>query len=230
MNIIITGGSRGIGYAIANELHQAGHDLLLVGRTNTGLEEARAKLGGQPLILPADQTQTGAEDELLAFVDREGFKPDVLILNAASFYDASRSVLEPDAVYLERMLHDNVVANYRWVQKLAPRIKAGRYPRIVIIGSTAALRPDTSLYGISKAALRNYTLGLREELKPHGVGVTLIHPGGTFTERRTPGGATPPGRLLEAGDLGLLIRTLLSLSPQAVVEELTIRPMLGDTF
>ncbi|WP_052759398.1 SDR family oxidoreductase [Paenibacillus sp. DMB20] len=230
MKVIITGGSRGIGHAIARQLSLAGHELLLVGRNGERLAKAKASLPVKTLVYPVDHTIDGAPDELIAYMKEQGFDPDVLILNAAAFFDETRSVIKPDGQDFERMLQANVVANYNWVQKLLPLIRGGMYPRIIVIGSTAALRADTSLYGISKAAMRNYTLGLREELKPTGVGVTLIHPGGTFTEKRVPDEQTASDRLLEAGDIGLLVAAILSLSPQAVVEELTVRPMLGDTF
>ncbi|MDO3409280.1 SDR family oxidoreductase [Saccharibacillus sp. CPCC 101409] len=230
MNILITGGSRGIGLAIARELAAAGHRLLLTGRSEQSLAEARSALGEETLVYAHDRTLGGAAEKTAAFARERGFEPDVLILNAASFYDATRSVVEPGAEELERILRANVIANYEWTRTFAPLLEGGRYPRIILIGSTASLRADTSLYGISKAALRNYALGLREELKTSGIGVTLINPGGTFTERRVPGGEIGPDRLLESRDIALLTAALLTLSPQAVVEELTVRPMLGDTF
>lgn len=230
MRVIITGGSRGIGYAIARQLSLAGHELLLVGRSGDQLAKAKNTLPEHTLVYPVDHTVDGAADGLNIYMKEQGFHPDVLILNAAAFFDETRSVIKPNGHDLKRILEANVVSNYTWVQKLLPLIRQGNYPRIIVIGSTAALRPDTSLYGISKAALRNYTQGLREELKPAGVGVTLIHPGGTFTENRVPNEQTASDRLLEASDIGLLIAAILTLSPQAVVEELTVRPMLGDTF
>lgn len=232
MKIVITGGSRGIGLAVARELSAAGHELLLTGRTAADLNAAKNKLAGAALIYSVDHARDEAPDEIITYMKEQEFHPDVLILNAAAFYDQTRSVVEPDASELSRILQTNVVSNYRWVQKLLPYLRQGQYPRIIVIGSTTALRADTSLYGISKAALRNYVLGLREELKPAGVGVTLIHPGGTFTERRVPDEriGIGPDRLLEARDVGQLIAAILTLSPQAVVEELTVRPLLGDTF
>ncbi|MGE5613750.1 MAG: short-chain dehydrogenase, partial [Bacillota bacterium] len=97
--------------------------------------------------------------------------------------------------------------------------------------STAGIRVDDgSLYGISKWALRSYAYFLRNELKHLGVGVTLLNPGGTFTQRRVPNEKIPSGRLLEASDIGKLVAAILTLSPQAVVEEINVRPLLGDTY
>lgn len=230
MNVLITGGSRGIGLAVAKELALNGHRLLLAGRDVSALEKALSILPSGTLAFSVDLEKPEGVEVLADNARRAGFSPDVLVLNAAAFSDGSRSVVEPDASELERVLRVNLTANYRLVQKFLPFVRKGYYPRIIIIGSTAALRRDTSLYGISKAALANYALGLREELKPLGVGVTLLHPGGTFTERRVPTEQIPGGRLLESADIGKLVQTLLTLSPQAVVEELVIRPILGDTF
>jgi NADP-dependent 3-hydroxy acid dehydrogenase YdfG len=125
----------------------------------------------------------------------------------------------------------NLINNYKLVQGFIDVIKRSSYPRIIIIGSTSGIRTDDgTLYGISKWAVRSYAYSLRNELKSHGVGVTLINPGGTFTEIRIPTDETPAGRLLEASDIGKMVATILSLSHQAVVEEINIRPMLGDTY
>jgi NADP-dependent 3-hydroxy acid dehydrogenase YdfG len=101
--------------------------------------------------------------------------------------------------------------------------------RIVIIGSTAALEPYAygPVYGITKWALRGLAENLRAELRPHKVGVTLLHPGGTWTDLWE-GVDLPRERLLEPSDIARLVATMLELSPQAVVDELIIRPIEGD--
>lgn len=229
MRILITGGGRGIGLAIAQELYAYGHELLLVSRT-IDAKAIHAIFPERVNIFNADLSNAGDIDALVDYA-KKIFRPDALVLNAAAFGGPDRSVIKRSVAELRQLLEINVLANYQLVQGLVDTIQHGEYPRIVLIGSTASLRKDSgSLYGISKAALRSFAYGLRSELKGVGVGVTLIHPGGTFTERRAPDERTPPGRLLEASDIGQLVAVLFTLSPQAVVEELIARPMLGDTF
>lgn len=230
MNVLITGGSRGIGLSIAKRLSRAGHRVLIAARDAAALEEAKKTLAPDALAYAADVGDPSAAEALLQYAEAADFAPDALLLNAAAFADGTRSLIKPDAAELERVLRVNLLANYRLVQAFLPAVRKSRYPRLVFIGSTAALRSDSSLYGISKAALRNYALGLREELKPLGVGVTLLNPGGTLTERRAASGNSPEDRLLESDDIAKLVEVLLTLSPQAVVEELNVRPMLGDTY
>ena len=102
--------------------------------------------------------------------------------------------------------------------------------RIVLIGSTSGIRRDRGgIYGISKWALRSYAYALREECKPMGIGVSLINPGGTFTETRKKS-SEEDRSLLETSDLGKVIALTFRLSPQAVLEEVNIRPLQGDTY
>lgn len=230
MNIVIIGGSRGIGKAAAKELIKDGHRLILTGRNQATLEEAQEELGGETDIFPLDITAQDAAEKLLAHIEKEAFDVDGLVLNAAMFpqRETQRSVLQPTAEELEKMLSANVVAHYRLVQLFLPRMKSGA--RIVIIGSTSGIRQEKGgIYGISKWALRSYAYNLREECKSYGIGVSLIHPGGTFTETRKKESPEDTS-LLETSDLGIIIATLFRLSTQAVVEELSIRPLAGDTY
>ena len=198
-NIVIIGGSRGIGLAAAKELAAAGHRLLIVGRNRSHLDEAKAQ--------------------------------DGIVISAAAFPDPAtqRSVLKPEAEELSQILEQNVVACYRFVRELFPLLKKQK-GRIVLIGSTAGVRRDKGgIYGISKWALRDFAYQLRDECKASGVSVSLVNPGGTFTERRVkkcPEDTT----LLETSDLGKVIALIFELSRQAVIEQVDIRPLSGDTY
>jgi short-subunit dehydrogenase len=230
MKLLITGGMRGIGLAIAKELYSHGHELLLVAR-NIDRTAVKAMFPERVNTFAADLSQSGQINTLVEHVIKESFQPDVLVLNAAAFGSQERSVVKPPADELRHLLEVNVLANYQLVQGLVEIVRQGEYPRVVLIGSTAGIRRgDGSVYGISKWALRSYAYSLRNELKELGVGVTLVNPGGTFTERRPANDKVKAGRLLEASDIGKLVAVLLTLSPQAVVEEVTVRPMLGDTY
>jgi short-subunit dehydrogenase len=231
MKVLITGGSQGIGLAIAKELHVSGHELFLVARDSERLNNAIESFSGRANGFACDLGKAGQIDSLIEKTKQENFYPDVIVLNAAAFGNSIRSVIKPSGDELRELLEINVISNYQLVQGFIDTIRKGVYPRIIIIGSTASIRVDDgSLYGISKWALRSYTYSLRNELKNLGVGVTLLNPGGTFTEKRVPDENTSKDRLLEASDIGKLVAALLTLSSQAVVEEINIRPLLGDTY
>lgn len=231
MKILITGASQGIGLAIAQELHERKHELFLIARDAQRLSDAVSRFGGNVSGTSCDLENPEKIAKLIQKVKQEHFSPDVLILNAASFGQSPRSVLKAPADELRKLLEINVVANYQLVQGFIDSLKASQHPRIILIGSTAGIRVDDgSLYGISKWALKSYAYFLRNELKDLGIGVTLLNPGGTFTQKRVPNETMPEDRLLDSTDIAKMISAVLELSPQAVVEEINIRPMLGDTY
>lgn len=87
--------------------------------------------------------------------------------------------------------------------------------------------PNGGSYSISKFALLGFSKVLREELKPTGIKVTSILPGATWSNSWA-GVDLPEDRLMQAHDIAIPVWSALSMSPSAVVEEITIRPQLGD--
>lgn len=231
MNILVIGGSRGIGRAIASALVQDGHKVLITGRESDSLEKAVKEIGGTITAFPMDVTKQEDTNRLVKELE-EHFPLDGLVLSAAAFGrpETKTSVLKPSADELSQILDANVTANYRIVQRLVPVLSESGHGRIVLIGSTAGVRQDKGgIYGISKWALRGYAGNLREECKAHEIGVSLINPGGTFTERRKKQDENDR-RLLESSDFGILVAALFRMSPQAVMERVDIRPISGDTY
>ena len=231
MNIAIIGGSRGIGKATALELARMGERLLITGRNKTTLLQAQQELPADTIALELDTTKEEDTDRLISVFEKD-FALDGLILNAASFPDpkTQRSVIKPSVSELGNILNSNLTAYYRLVQKVLPIIQKSFVRKIVIIGSTSGVRQDKGgIYGISKWALRSYAYQLRDEAKELGIGVSLINPGGTFTETRIKQ-SEDDRHLLETSDIAKLIAIVFRLSPQAVIEELNIRPLVGDTY
>jgi short-subunit dehydrogenase len=97
------------------------------------------------------------------------------------------------------------------------------------ISSIAALQayPNGGSYSISKYALTGFSKNLREELKPFSIKVTCIYPGAVYTDSWA-GSGVKPERVLKSSDIAETIVQISKLSPQAVVEDLVIRPLLGD--
>ena len=87
--------------------------------------------------------------------------------------------------------------------------------------------PNGGAYSISKFALLGFTKNLRKELQPHGIKVTAIIPGAAYTDSWK-GSGVAEERLMEANDIAKAIYNATQLSPQAVIEEILIRPQLGD--
>lgn len=231
MKIAIIGGSRGIGKATAIQLVKDGHEVLVAGRNRETLQETVTLLGELGRSYSLDMTDEKATKDFAEYL-KEEFMIDAIILCVAAFpnQETKTSVIKPSKSELQEMLDTNVAAYYDLVRKTLPVIQNSTNGRIIIIGSTSGIRRDKGgIYGISKWAVQSFAYGLREECKEYGVGVTLINPGGTFTEGRKKKNEQDRS-LLEASDIGILIGTLFHLSPQAVVEQLDIRPLAGDTY
>jgi len=152
---------------------------------------------------------------------------DLLVLNAGYYVEGALNEIQDSD--FERNMLVNCHSTHYIVSALLPFMKESQKGRIVIIGSTAAYEayPLVPTYGIAKWGLRGYAINLRKELMPQDIGVTFISPGGTLTDMWA-GEDLPEDRLLEPEDIGKLVAATMTLSHQAVVEELIVRPMLGD--
>lgn len=230
MNILITGGSRGIGKAIAKELNSNGHNLMLVARNSSNLDKTKGELLKSNKNIDAFVCEVGSEDEidkLVNYCDKKSFQPNVLVLSAGIFIEGSLTKSNSKDFY--ETMNVDLYHIYHTVKKFLPILKKQANAKIIIIGSTASLEayPVGALYGVAKWGLKGYSINLRKELMNDNIGVTLINPGGTLTDLWE-GEELPPNRLLEPSDIGKLVGVILTLSSQAVVEELTVRPMLGD--
>lgn len=230
MNILITGGSRGIGKAIAKELNNNGHNLMLVARNSSNLDKTKSELLKSNKNVDSFVCEVGNEEEidkLVSYCSQKGFQPNVLVLSAGIFIEGSLTNSTAKDFY--ETMNVDLYHIYHTVKKFTPVLKKQENAKIIIIGSTASLEayPIGALYGVAKWGLKGYAINLRKELMNDNIGVTLINNGGTLTDLWE-GEELAPNRLLEPSDIGKLISAILTLSPQAVVEELIVRPMLGD--
>lgn len=228
----ITGASRGIGYAIASNVAPMCSHLLITSKTKTNIMSAAQRLSKgagckvHPMWGDLAKCRSFANNarKLVMSTTRQ---VDLLVLDAGYYVEGSLAKIS-DQDFERNMLVNCHSAHYI-VSALLPFLKKSPMGKIVIIGSTAAYEayPLVPTYGIAKWGLRGYAINLRKELMPHNVGVTFISPGGTLTDMWA-GEELPKNRLLEPNDIGKLVATIMTLSRQAVVEELIVRPMLGD--
>lgn len=231
LNILITGASRGIGNAIACAIAHRAENLIVTSQHSEtlkkGIEKIRKGYDGVIHQYNVDQSlgETAA-DELSKWVQGRVERIDALILCAGNFFEGALESISDDE--FSNTMNTNFMFNYHIVRKLLPLLKLGKYPRVILIGSTAAYSSySVPTYSISKFALRGFAVNLRSELMKDNVGVTFISPGGTLTDMWADVDV-PPNRLLEPEDIAITIDNLFNLSPQAVVEEIIIRPMLGE--
>lgn len=230
MKALITGSSRGIGRAIATELAIAGHEVFLTSRDSSNLEAAANSVSTKGSVVGRMSCDVADEQQVKSLRDyctQIGFIPDVLVLNAGIFIEGSLTDSSSENFY-ETMRVD-LYHIYHCVKHFVDALRSHHRANVIIIGSTAGLEPYPlgPLYGVAKWGLKGYAINLRKELMRDNIAVTLINPGGTLTDLWE-GEELPPNRLLEPRDIGKLVTAILTLSPQAVVEELIVRPMFGD--
>jgi short-subunit dehydrogenase len=135
---------------------------------------------------------------------------------------------EEDGV-LESMINTNLYSAYHLTRALIPKMMKQKSGHIFNMCSIASLQayPNGGAYSISKFALLGFSKNLREEMKPYGIKVTSVLPGAAYTSSWENSGVKKD-RLMEAGDVAQMIFSCAQLSPSACVEEIVLRPQLGD--
>jgi short-subunit dehydrogenase len=151
----------------------------------------------------------------------------VLINNAGQFLPGS-VYNEPEGL-LEQMMAVNVYSAYQLTRQLLPAMMDAKQGHIFNLCSIASLQAyaNGGSYSISKFALMGFSKNLREELKPYNIKVTAVYPGAVMTDSWGDFDNSQQ-RIMEANDIAAMIIAATKLSPQAVVEDIVIRPQLGD--
>jgi short-subunit dehydrogenase len=232
MNVVITGASRGLGKAIAHLFAQNGHDLVLTSRNEVALYNAVQEImtAYSGISVKAKAFDLSIKEEAQAFgkwVLGLQVSIDVLVNNAGLF-DPGSVYNEPDGT-LEHMMAVNLYSAYHVTRSVIGHMIAQKSGHIFNMCSIASLKayPNGGAYSISKYALAGFSTNLRDEMKPHNIKVTAVYPGAAYTDSWEGSGVSPK-RIMEANDIARMIYAAAHLSPQACVEEIILRPQLGD--
>jgi len=219
--IVVTGGTKGIGRAIVDRFVAGGFEAVVCARSIEGVHG--------PGLLPfaADLGVRSGVDTLISYVQSLNRPVDVLVNNTGVF-QPGQIHNEVDGTF-EQLMSTNVGSAYHLTRGLVRNMMIRRQGHIFMMCSTASITPYTNggSYCISKFALLGLSRVLREELKPHDVKVTAILPGATLTASWT-GTDLPEDRFMNPKDVADSVWMAYSLSKSAVVEEILIRPQLGD--
>lgn len=230
--IVVTGGSKGIGRAVVEKFLMHDFDVVACGRNGGDLEAMQAAMAGahpneKVSVFVADLSVKSEAKKFTDFVNERVGVPDVLVNNAGYFIPGAVST-EPDGT-LEQMVAANLYSAYYTTRGLVQGMMDKRAGHIFNMCSIASLQayPNGGSYAIVKAALLSFSRNLREEMKPHNVRVTAVMPGATRTQSWD-GVDVAEDRLMKPEDVAEMIYASYSLSGRSVVEEMIIRPMLGD--
>jgi short-subunit dehydrogenase len=232
MTIVITGATKGIGRAIAELFAAKGFNLGLCARTATDLEQFKTELAAlYPMqtffTYAADLAKTEEVKQFATAVLSVFPTIDILVNNTGVFMPGAISE-EADG-NLEQMIETNLYSAYHLTRALLPTMlsrQSGHIFMMCSIASTTAY-PNGGSYSISKFALLGLSKVLREELKPKGIRVTALLPGATLTNSWA-GTDLPAARFMKSEDVAQTVWAAYELSEHTVIEEIVLRPQLGD--
>ncbi|MCO6497580.1 MAG: SDR family oxidoreductase [Chitinophagaceae bacterium] len=232
MNIVITGGSKGIGKAIAHRFAAANHNIFLNARTPTTLQKTAEELQKQfPGITveyyAADISTREGVEAFAGWLSSQNIAIDILVNNAGIFLPGSVHN-EPEGT-LETMVNTNLYSAYHLTRTLIPGMIERKQGYIFNMCSIASFQayPNGGAYSISKYALSGFSKNLREEMKPFNIKVTAVYAGAVYTDSWS-GSGLPEERFISVKDIAELVYTATLISPSSCVEEIVIRPQLGD--
>jgi len=230
--IVVTGASQGLGEALAKTFatELQGAKLALVARNEKNLQataKACLEAGAEVKPFPCDVSDELSVAKMGAAVTDCFGRVDVLINNAGKFFGAS---------FLETTVADfdaQIATNLRSVflvskQFVAGMVNAGRgdiFNMSSIAGRQAY--PNGTAYCAAKYGVTGLSAVMRAELKDKGVRVCCIHPGAAWTPSWSASGVNPE-RLMPAEDIAKAVLSIYRLDRRTVVEEIVLRPQLGD--
>ncbi|MCX2731768.1 SDR family oxidoreductase [Saccharopolyspora sp. NFXS83] len=172
---VVTGGSSGIGLAIARAYRDEGARVFITGRREEALDAAIAELGEEVTAVVCDSAVPADLDALYETVREQAGHVDVVVANAGIGIEAAFGEVTEEQV--DALFATNVKGTIFTVQKALPLLRPGA--SIILTGSSAATRPQQGLevYGATKAAVRNLARGWAHSSRQHGFRVNVLSPG-----------------------------------------------------
>lgn len=186
---LVTGGSRGIGRAIARALALEGATVVIAARNDRALLAAASELttetGGRVVAVPADTGDQGSVDRLVAAALDEMSGVDILVNAAANPWNSDQpknfQSITDDLIRAE--LEIKVLGYLRTARAVAPHLVANGWGRIINISGLGARQAGSAAHTIRNVSVSALTKNLADELGPLGINVTVVHPGVTRTEK-----------------------------------------------
>jgi short-subunit dehydrogenase len=232
---LITGASSGIGAELAKQLCSRGHDAILVARRRDRLEalaeQLRTQHGRRVEVLTCDLSDPADRVELLNDINQLGLTLDVLALSAG--FGMGGPFITEDPERITTMVRTNVEAIMALSRALIPAMAQRRNGAVLIVSSMAGNQPmpHFGAYAATKAAVTSFAEALHCELKPHGVTVTALCPGGVTTEFAMIAGMegaekrTPSALMIGPGDCARAGLTALHRGRRVVMPRSTVRAL-----
>jgi NAD(P)-dependent dehydrogenase (short-subunit alcohol dehydrogenase family) len=224
---LVTGGSRGIGEAIAEKLAKLGAKVAICGRNHGELGTTAAAIrtqGGECEGFPCDITDMKQVEELARTVRERWGEVDILVNNAG--VGAFRAPLHQLAAEeWEKVVNTNLRAVYYMIRTFAPAMIQKREGDIINISSIAGKNalPNGAVYSASKWGLNGLTYSVAEELRQYNIRVTAVCPGSVETGL-SPHEGKDASRMLQPEDVAHVVEMLVTQQQRSFVSEVVIRP------
>ncbi len=182
---LVTGGSKGIGKAIALELAREGVDVAIAARSQDTLDEAaeeiRSATGRKVVAISADTTSWDDVQRMVETTVSELGGVDILVNSAAMVGGQVRGTIDDaDEKDLIEDLDTKVVGYFRSIKAVVPHMRAKKWGRVISIGGVSARQ--STIYGLRNAAVVHLTKTLSDQLGPDGITLNVVHPGLTLTD------------------------------------------------
>lgn len=242
---IVTGSSSGIGEATARKFAEAGYGVVGNGRNAENLAALERELGSAFAYVVGDAADGAVQDLLFdTAISRFGKPADIVVANAGR--GLGGSVKDADLSEFDDVVKINLTGTLALLQKAAQRMveqQQGVYPEaaadIVVIGSVVGrhVSPFSAVYGSTKFAVHALTEGLRREIGPQGVRVSLVEPGivisgfqavANYSDAMVQGFQDKFGPLLAGEDVANTIHFIVSQPPHVHIGDVLIRPTRQD--
>lgn len=224
---LVTGGSRGIGFAIATKLAELGSDVVITARKRDELEKAAQSIrknGGKCEGIPCDVSSLSDVQQLAEKIDDRRKKLKIVINNAGvGGFSAPLHQTEPEA--WDKILNINLRGVYYMIRRFAPTLIANGGGDIINISSLAGKNalPNGAAYSASKWGLNGLSYSVAEELRGYNIRVTVICPGSVNTEL-SPHEGKNMSKMLQAADVAHVVGMLVTQAPQSFASEILLRP------
>lgn len=242
---IITGATSGIGEATARKFVAAGFGVIGNGRNNAKLAVLEKEIGSAFYGVAGDAADSSVLERLFtSTIERFGKSADIVVVNAGR--GLGGSVKDADLSQFEKVLKTNVTGALALLQKASQKMLDGRqsvYPKsaadIVIIGSVVGrhISPFSAVYGATKFAVHALAEGLRREVGPKGIRVSLVEPGivlsgfqatAGYTKEMVDGFNEKFGPLLTGSDIANAIYYIVTQEPHVNISNIIVRPTRQD--